>query len=193
MNLKSGETYTNIELKDLDLRGQKLKNVDFTNCTFTNCKFFESQIIDSNLENASFDGCDLSLLKIKGSIFSDVLFSESKLTGINWTELGGLIFSVNFKKCILKDSIFVEMNLRDARFTDCDLSDTDFSYANLVDSSFEGCDLKNASFENTDLRGADLSKATNYSINPGMNKIKGAKFSLPEVLSFLDYLDIKVE
>lgn len=193
MEVKDGGTYTNIEFKDLDLGGQEIKDVDFTGCTFTNCKFFETQLINSSIESTKFNVCDLSLLKIKRCTFSDVYFSESKLMGINWTELGGLTFGAKFKDCIMKDSVFVEMNLRDAKFTNCDLSDADFSDTSLVDSQFDGCDLKGARFNNTDLRGADLSKAINYSINPETNKIKKAKFSFQGALSLLEYLDIEVE
>jgi len=37
---------------------------------------------------------------------------------------------------------------------------------------------------------ADLSKARNYLIDPGLNQLKKAKFSLPEAMSLLYNMDI---
>ena len=79
----------------------------------------------------------------------------------------------SFKGSILKDCNFFETNLAGADFNAC----------NLEGSLFEQCDLSEADFRN----------AEKYSINPDQNKLKGAKFSLPEVLSFLAPLDIIIE
>jgi fluoroquinolone resistance protein len=40
------------------------------------------------------------------------------------------------------------------------------------------------------LSGADLSQARNYMIDPGLNELKKAKFSLPEAMALLYNMDI---
>jgi len=47
-------------------------------------------------------------------------------------------------------------------------------------------------FENTILEKVDFSTSFNYSIDPEMNKIKKAKFSLPEVIGLLNKYDIEI-
>jgi hypothetical protein len=49
-----------------------------------------------------------------------------------------------------------------------------------------------SSFENTNLEKADFGTAYNYSINPNLNRIKKAKFSLPAVTGLLDQYDIEI-
>ena len=55
------------------------------------------------------------------------------------------------------------------------------------------CNLLNATFDNTNLEGADLTQSTNYAIDPERNKIKGAKFSLPEIVGLLTKYGIQIE
>jgi len=50
-----------------------------------------------------------------------------------------------------------------------------------------------ATFENTALEKVDLRTGFNYSINPEINRIKKAKFSLQGVLGLLDKYDIEIE
>jgi len=43
------------------------------------------------------------------------------------------------------------------------------------------------------LTGANLKNCTNYTIDPLKNNIRKAKFSLPEALTLLNWLDIEIE
>jgi uncharacterized protein YjbI with pentapeptide repeats len=69
----------------------------------------------------------------------------------------------------------------------------DFTDADLSAAIFDACDLTKSKFENTNLEKADLRTAFNYSINPEINKVKKAKFSLPAVIGLLDKHDIEIE
>ena len=53
-------------------------------------------------------------------------------------------------------------------------------------------DLQNSLFMHTNLKHADFSNATNYNIDINFNTITHASFSFPEVISLLNYLDIKI-
>ena len=58
---------------------------------------------------------------------------------------------------------------------------------------FANCDLLDASFENSNLEKADLRNFYNYSIDPEKNKLKSAKFLLPDVIGLLDKYDIEID
>lgn len=68
-----------------------------------------------------------------------------------------------------------------------------FEECNLKDSSFEKSLLNTTQFTNRDLRGADFREATGYQIDINTNKLKGAKFSFPEVINLLSGLEINID
>lgn len=83
----------------------------------------------------------------------------------------------------LKKIIFKRGSLHEADLSGCD----------LTGAVFDGCDLRDAKFENTILEKADLRTAFNYSIDPTINKIRKARFSLPAVTGLLDRFGILIE
>ena len=86
-------------------------------------------------------------------------------------------------KTKIKKTFFKNSQLQEADFTDCD----------LANSSFENCNLAKARFENTILEKVDFRTSCNYSINPEINRIKKAKFSLTQVAGLLDKYDIEID
>ena len=50
-----------------------------------------------------------------------------------------------------------------------------------------------AAFENTILEKADFRTSFNYSIDPGKNRIKKAKFSLAGIAGLLEKYDIEID
>ncbi|MBO9631720.1 MAG: pentapeptide repeat-containing protein, partial [Chitinophagaceae bacterium] len=64
--------------------------------------------------------------------------------------------------------------------------------ADLGESKMAGCDLLKATFLNTSLEKADLSGATNFTIDPERNKIKKAVFHLYELPGLLAKYDIRI-
>ncbi|MPM49119.1 hypothetical protein SDC9_95847 [bioreactor metagenome] len=77
-------------------------------------------------------------------------------------------------------------------FEDCILSEVDFSDAILAESSFLNCDLNGSIFNNTNLEKADFRTSFNYSIDPTVNRIKKAKFSIEGSKGLLDKFDIEI-
>jgi len=65
---------------------------------------------------------------------------------------------------------------------------TDLSKAN-----FKKTNLESTRFFQSNLKEADFSNAINYSIDPFNNKIDKAKFSKPDVYSFLNFFNIVIE
>ena len=115
------------------------------------------------------------------------------MLGLHFEDCNGFIFSAQFDNCVLNFSSFYKRKLKKILFKDCTLQEVDFIESDLGNALFTNCDLKGAKFENTILERADLSTAFNYSIDPGINRIKRAKFSYPGVIGLLDKYDIDFE
>ena len=74
--------------------------------------------------------------------------------------------------------------------TECIAREVDFSGANLTKAAFTRADFLDSRFVDTNLSGADFSHASNYAINPTVNRLKKAIFTLPEAMSLLAAFDI---
>ena len=85
------------------------------------------------------------------------------------------------------------MRLKETVFENCSLKEVDFSNADLAKASFSDSDLTNANFENTNLIRTDFRGANGITINPCVNKIKGAIFSKENVINLLSNFQIKIE
>jgi fluoroquinolone resistance protein len=187
--------YGEIEFKNVKYREKRIKDTEFYNCTFFLCDFIKSEFLNCEFEKCSFLSSDLSLIKPDGSKFVDVSFNKSKLIGVNWTLIKALSApsKFNFYECKIDSSSFQGLNLQGIKFIDCTAHDVDFYETDLSKSEFTSTDLLKSRFVNTNLNSADLSKATNYSIDPSLNKLKKAIFSYPEVTNLLNYLDIVIK
>jgi len=85
------------------------------------------------------------------------------------------------------------MKLKNIRFHNCILKEIDFTETDLTGAKFENCDLHRSIFANSILEKADFRTAFNYTIDPELNRIKKAKFSLPGVLGLLARYNIEIE
>jgi uncharacterized protein YjbI with pentapeptide repeats len=122
----------------------------------------------------------------------DLKFIDSKLLGLHFQDCSDFLFAVNFDKCILNLSSFFKQKLKKTFFKDCSLLEVDFTEADLSNAVFENCDLSGTKFEKTNLEKADLRTSFNYSIDPEINKIKKAKFSIEGIIGLLDKYDIEI-
>ncbi len=179
-----------------DSAGAEIASAEFRECRFVRCCFRESVLRACVFDECVFVECDLSLVKLPHSVFSSTRFEGSKIIGVNWTEArwpaSRLLVPVRFDKCVISHSTFLGLNLKGVRITECIAEDVDFREAELSKADFSGTDLTGAQFGNTNLTGANLRGAHNYSIIPAENTLKGARFSLPEVMSLLSGLDIEI-
>jgi uncharacterized protein YjbI with pentapeptide repeats len=73
------------------------------------------------------------------------------------------------------------------------LKNVDFTESDMTKSIFSNADLMNSIFDRTILKEVDFLTAINYSIDPEINIIKKAKFSLHGVPGLLNKYDIKIE
>ncbi|BBB49332.1 hypothetical protein Pelsub_P2563 [Pelolinea submarina] len=141
----------------------------------------------------------MELMHVDRCIIKSCQFTRCKLIGIDWTaaswgkqEMAQLIKLINFQECVLNYSNFMDLKLKGIEIIDCLALEVDFSNTLLQKAKFRGTDLERAIFRNTDCRDADFRGAKNYAISPMINNISKAHFSLPEAMSLLYTMDIKL-
>jgi len=103
----------------------------------------------------------------------------------------GLSFS--FDNCNLGHSSFYKTKIKKTVFRNSQINEVDFTDCDLAHSSFENCNLAKARFENSILEKVDFRTSFNYSIDPEINRVKKAKFSLTQVGGLLDKYDIEID
>ena len=176
-----------------DFTEKTLGRVEYDNCTFNGCNFSGSDLSHITFTECTFTGCNLSTVKLTNTGLRDIYFKDCKILGLHFEDCSDFLFAVNFDTCILNLSSFFKQKLKKIFFKNCSLHEVDFTEADLSDSIFENCDLSGAKFEKTTLEKADLRSSFNYSIDPEINKIKKAKFSIYGIAGLLDKYDIEIQ
>ena len=171
----------------------QLTEGEYENCSFINCSFLNFNLSGFNFIECEFKICDLSMVKAKGTGFRIVVFKNCKLVGINFGDCNSFSLSLHFEDCLLNLSSFYKLKLKGTLFNRCNLQEVDFAETDLTGSIFDTCDLAGALFENSILEKVDFETAFNYSIDPNINRIKKAKFSMAGVLGLLHKHDIEVK
>lgn len=182
---------------------QRFENKDFTkdsfnigeyeNCIFLDCNFEYIDLSRCNFNDCAFTGCNLSMVKLISTAFRDVLFSGCKMFGLQFNDCNEFGLSFTFEDCLLNNSIFYKTSLKKIRFKNSRLTEVDFSEADLSYAVFTGCDFTGAVFDRSNLEKADFRTSFNYSINPSVNRLKKARFSLSEIQGLLRHLDIEID
>jgi len=113
--------------------------------------------------------------------------------GLRLEDCNDFLLSMHFKDCLLNLTSFCKLTLKHTMFKACNLQEADFTEADLTSSIFENCNLSRAIFEKTNLEGVDFRTSFNYSIDPEMNRINKAKFSIAGIAGLLDKYNIEIE
>ena len=79
------------------------------------------------------------------------------------------------------------------QFVDSLIQDCGFEECNLEKALFDNCNLEQTVFIKNNLKKANFETSKNYLIDAKQNDIQNALFSLPEALSFLSFLPIKIK
>jgi len=72
------------------------------------------------------------------------------------------------------------------------LQEVDFAESDLSEALFDNCDLSRATFDQTNLEKADFSTAYGFMIDPELNRVKKAKFSITGLNGLLERHQIVV-
>ncbi len=170
-----------------------LSGEEFEDCSFVDCNFSAGDLSRSRFTDCQFVGCNLSMAKVGQTELRNATFLNCKIVGVDFSACLSLLFSVSFEKCCLDYCGFVKSKLKKTRFLECAIREADFTEADLAQATFDDCDLANTLFSRTNLRQADFLTARNYSINPELNMIRKAKFSLAGAAGLLSHYDIVVK
>lgn len=176
--------------KSQNFSKQSLEGHTFTSCSFYSCDFSESILRNAKFCGCTLTNCNLSLPKLEGCRFQETQFIECKIVGAEFFKCEKTFFSPLFKKCLLQYCNFSDLSMKQISFVKSKLQENYFTNTALNGADFTEVDLTETIFHNCDLSEADLSTATRYNIDPKTNKIKNAKFSLPEAVGLLRGFDI---
>ncbi len=165
----------------------------YEECTFKNCNFNGIDLSGITFRTCTFNNCDCSLTKLRSTTLQDVRFVNCKLLGVQFNECNRFLLRLYFENCMLKLSVFYKLKLKNTAFKNCNLQEADFSEADMTGTLFDNCDLLLATFMHTNLEKADFRSASHYSINPEINRIRKARFSIPGVTGLLTTYDIEIE
>src|SRR5690606_664484 len=103
----------------------------------------------------------------------------------------GLRFS--FDGCQLDHSSFFKTKIKKTLFKDSQLQEVDFAECDLSGATFDNCNLAKANFDHTILEKSDFRTSYNFSIDPELNRMKKAKFSMMGISGLLHKYDIDIE
>ena len=187
MDYTTDKTFNKVNFTQASLPKGEYENCTFNQCDFPNCDLSEIKFID-----CEFKACDLSLTKIHRTAFRDVKFKECKMLGLRFDTCHDFGLAFSFDGCVLNHSCFATVKIKKTTFTNSQLKEVDFTESDLTSVVFDRCDLERATFENTVLEKADLRTSFNYSIDPEINKLKKAKFSLAGIPGLLEKYDIDI-
>jgi uncharacterized protein YjbI with pentapeptide repeats len=176
-----------------NLSDQGLPSGEYVACEFRFCDFSNSSLAGSKFDSCTFFECNLSLVKLSGTSFQDVSFTNCKLLGLHFEECNPFGLTFTFTSCQLNHSSFYQLKMKNQIFSKCHLEEVDFTESDLMEASFDECILLGARFENTNLIKADFRTAQHYSIDPTINRIKKAKFSLSGIPGLLAKFDVVIE
>lgn len=187
------EVYVDNKVFDkINYSSKPLPKGEYDGCTFNACDFSNTYLSDILFTDCSFIGCNLSMVKLHKTSLVDLIFKDCKILGVHFEDCNPFSISFSFENCILNHSSFYKMKIQKTIFRNCKLQEVDFLETDLSSAIFDQSDLMNAHFEQTILEKADLRTATNYNIDPTINKLRNAMFSYPEVLSLLGKFQVKV-
>ncbi len=190
------QTYSNRTFTEIVKEHTNIINCEFIDCIFENCKFLDCIFIGCTFSGCKFIDSSITNMQTKETHMLFNIFSECTLVGIQWTNLqsGSISFPIQkLNKCYLKYNNFENMNFKKFDFIQSSILESVFENCNLAESNFKNCELKNTEFSGCDLRKSDFRKATGYNINLATNRIKGARFSYPEVINLLNPFEIVIE
>ncbi len=177
---------------DLNPSKDPLPYGEYDGCTFKDCDFSSAHFINFLFIDCTFIHCNLSNAHIGGCLFRDVSFRNCKMLGLRFDTCKDVGMVLKFEDCVLNHSSFFQKKLKKTPFVNTQLKGVDFTDTDLTESVFKDCDLSEAKFDHTILVKVDFTKAAHYVIDPELNSIKKAKFSIPEVIGLLAKYDIDI-
>jgi fluoroquinolone resistance protein len=177
----------------LDLREAVMVDQSFESCVFEDCDLSGVAMARSRFLDCRFVGCNLSNISLSGAALIGVDFETCKLAGVDFSTVTRMTFDVSFEESELSWCVFTDRPWRKAKIRNSRLRECEFETCDMGDADFWGSSFPGSRFTRCTLRGADFRNATEYAFDPRENHVKGARFSLPDVVSLLSPFDIRIQ
>jgi fluoroquinolone resistance protein len=182
------QTYKLINFNQYDITGHT-----FENCIFQSCHFNEMSLAKAGFFSCKFINSEIVLTKIEQATLNSVVFIDSKIMGLIFADCNKFGFSIQFENCLIDNTVYYLNNFKKGKFINCHIRNTDFTECDMREIDFSNSKFEKTSFKKCNLEKADFRTSSNYGIDPFDNRIKKAKFSLPEAESFLGFLGIEIK
>jgi fluoroquinolone resistance protein len=178
--------------EDVSYTEQLIKGREFHDCTFKKCDFSNSDFSHCKFVDCVFEGCNLSMMKLGGTTLNHAEFKHCTVLGVNFSQCQDFLFTVGFDSCILDYASFMGKKMLKTNFIKTSLKEVSFTGANLAGSVFDETNLADAVFNQTDLTSVNFTTAFNYILNPELNVMRKAIFSIDGVAGLLGKYNIKI-
>lgn len=175
----------------------KLEGIQFNDCTFINCMFDHCDCMNTQFLECVFEKSKLVQVGFVHSQMRNCNFKQCECIGISFGNVvpNGSVDTI-FQECsksYFKYCIFQGMKLTKFQAITNTFEQCSFHYCDMKSANFSGCQLMNSDFQQSNLQKANFKDSYGYIIDPKTNQLKGAMFSIPEVLHLLDGLEIKID
>ncbi len=181
------------EFSGKDFTQDSPSGIEYERCLFRDSTFYRANLSNAVLTECEFENCDLSMAITADTVIQDCNFRSCKMLGVSLEQCNELGLSFTMEDCDLSHATFHGIRLAPGRFTRIKFHETDFTESDFREAVFDDCDFSGAVFGRTDLEKADFRTSFNFSIDPENNRIKRARFSVPELRGLLDKYDIVIE
>ncbi|GAB3509090.1 pentapeptide repeat-containing protein [Spirosoma knui] len=168
-------------------------NHEFEQCLLRKLDLSRATLAKSNFIGCSFEECNLTNVSLREAKLYDVNFIACTLTHVDFGHCNPFGFHTNFRDCQLDYTVFINRRLKKARFVNCSLKEAYFLKCELNGSVFDTCDLELTRFESNDLSQVDFSSSFNLKLDPDLNKVKKAKFSLYNLPGLLSKYELVIK
>lgn len=196
MSIGEAQEYWDTVFEGEDFSGLEISAKVFESCRFIGCNFSDATLKRCSFTDCEFSKCNLSVVNLGYSKFSDVLFLDSKLLGMDWEKAAWsdltLDAPIKFYRSVISESTFYGLSLQGVVIEDCVAHNVDFREGDFSHADFSQTDFDGAMFSETNLSGVDFSKATGFDIDIFRNKLTKAKFDRFEATRLLASLDIEL-
>ncbi|HEY5031986.1 MAG TPA: pentapeptide repeat-containing protein [Actinomycetes bacterium] len=185
--------YDGLELRGLDLSGQRGSQARFLDCEMHDCRLDDVQLRRARIGDTVLTDLRSVSLDVADSAWRDCVVRGSRIgafvaPGATMTRLhvvGGKIDFVNLRGA----------HLVDVTFEGCRLGDVDCSRADLTRVAFPGCQVERLDVSSARLAEVDLSRAELHELS-GLAQLAGAVISQGQLAdlapAFATHLGVRV-
>lgn len=188
--------YEDEKIENLRLNNEIVEDTEYIDCEFYNCHFIDVEFNNCVFKECKFQNCTINSATFKFTTMRNSTLIESDFIGINWRDLTGDRLSIGpigkVKESFFKYNNFLGMKLNKMNFSNSRFQESSFEECSITEGDFTNVSFQNTQFNNCNLTKGDFTDAYGYVIDISSNKLKGAKFSFPEVVNLLNSLEINI-